>query len=67
MAEDSILPEQTSHIVQESNTEIILTLDSRDSIIHQEDDYDISSIGSSYSIVENESEKNLKPNDAIDS
>jgi len=65
MAEDSILPEQTSHIVQELNTEIVLTLDSRDSIIHQEDDYETSSIGSSFSIVENESEKNLKRNDTI--
>lgn len=65
MAEDSILPEQTSHVVQETNTEIVLTLDSRDSIIHQEDDDEISSIGSSYSIVENESEKNLNRNDTI--
>ena len=34
MADDSILQEQTSHVGQEVNTEIILTLDSRDSIIH---------------------------------
>lgn len=66
MAEDSILPEQVSHIGQEINTEIILTLDSRDSIIHQEDYEEVSSIGSSFSIVENDSEKNIKPNETID-
>ena len=43
-----------------------MTLDSRDSIIHQEDYEEVSSIGSSFSIVENDSEKNIKPNETID-
>jgi len=65
-AEESILPEQASQVGQEVNTEIILTLDSRNSSIHQEDYDEVSSIGSSFSLVENESEKNIKPNDKID-
>ena len=66
MAEDSIFPEQVSHVGQEINTEIVLTLDSQDSIIHQGDYDEVSSVGSSFSLVENESEKNIKPNDTID-
>ena len=45
---------------------LLVQIKTEDSIIHQGDYDEVSSVGSSFSLVENESEKNIKPNDTID-